>query len=184
MIGTGADDPQKMDPKASRETLDHSIMYIFAVALQDGRWHHVESYAPKRAARADTVAAVAQDRNAGGSGVDRAATTRPIPNELAFGGRVEILLRDGSRIEDELAVANAHPHGARPFGRDDYIRKFLTMTDGIISRARVRTGSWRRCRSCRGCRRAKLGALNVALPAGRLAGRQDPEFSDKEEQDA
>ncbi|EJW11073.1 2-methylcitrate dehydratase [Rhodovulum sp. PH10] len=33
VIGTGADDPQKMDPKASCETLDHSIMYIFAVAL-------------------------------------------------------------------------------------------------------------------------------------------------------
>src|ERR1700759_2793643 len=32
-IGTGANDPQKMDPKASRETLDHSIIYIFAVAL-------------------------------------------------------------------------------------------------------------------------------------------------------
>ena len=55
MIGTGANDPQKMDPKASRETLDHSIMYIFAVALQDGRWHHVDSYAPRRAGRADTV---------------------------------------------------------------------------------------------------------------------------------
>ena len=47
VIGTGANDPQKMDPKASRETLDHSIMYIFAVALQDGRWHHVDSYAPQ-----------------------------------------------------------------------------------------------------------------------------------------
>src|SRR3984957_18892263 len=49
VIGTGANDPQKMDPKASRETLDHSIMYIFAVALQDGRWHHVDSFSPKRA---------------------------------------------------------------------------------------------------------------------------------------
>ncbi|MBT3534291.1 MAG: MmgE/PrpD family protein, partial [Rhodospirillaceae bacterium] len=29
VIGTGAGDPQKMDPTASRETLDHSIMYIF-----------------------------------------------------------------------------------------------------------------------------------------------------------
>jgi 2-methylcitrate dehydratase len=55
VIGTGANDPQKMDPKASRETLDHSIMYIFAVALQDGAWHHVASYAPERAARPDTV---------------------------------------------------------------------------------------------------------------------------------
>jgi 2-methylcitrate dehydratase len=54
VIGTGANDPQKMDPKASRETLDHSIMYILAVALQDGQWHHVDSYAPRRAGRADT----------------------------------------------------------------------------------------------------------------------------------
>ena len=36
VIGSGANDPQKMDPNASRETLDHSIMYIFAVALEDG----------------------------------------------------------------------------------------------------------------------------------------------------
>ena len=49
VIGTGAKDPQKMDPKASRETLDHSIMYIFAVALEDGKWHHVNSYTPSRA---------------------------------------------------------------------------------------------------------------------------------------
>jgi 2-methylcitrate dehydratase len=55
VIGTGANDPQKMDPKASRETLDHSIMYIFAVALEDGGWHHQKSYAPERAAQADTV---------------------------------------------------------------------------------------------------------------------------------
>src|SRR5690606_19488300 len=55
VIGSGANDPQKYDPTASRETLDHSIPYIFAVALQDGSWHHVDSYAPERAARPDTV---------------------------------------------------------------------------------------------------------------------------------
>ena len=42
-------------------------------------------------------------------------------------------MQDGSRIVDELAVANAHPLGAKPFGRDDYIRKFREMTDGVIS---------------------------------------------------
>ena len=55
VIGTGANDPQKMDPKASRETLDHSIMYMFAVALEDGGWHHVDSYTPERANRPETV---------------------------------------------------------------------------------------------------------------------------------
>ncbi len=56
VIGTGSNDPQKMDPAASRETLDHSIAYIVAVALQDRAWHHERSYAPERAARPDTVA--------------------------------------------------------------------------------------------------------------------------------
>ncbi len=56
VIGTGANDPQKMDPNASRETLDHSIMYIFAVALEDGKWDHVESYSRARANKESTVA--------------------------------------------------------------------------------------------------------------------------------
>lgn len=55
VIGTGSNDPQKFDPQASRETLDHSVMYIFAVALQDGTWHHERSYAPERAQRPDTI---------------------------------------------------------------------------------------------------------------------------------
>ena len=55
VIGSGANDPQKYDPAASRETLDHSIPYIFAVALQDGGWHHVDSYLPERAGRPDTI---------------------------------------------------------------------------------------------------------------------------------
>src|SRR3546814_16387828 len=54
-MGSGAGDPEKHDPKAGRETLDHSIMYICTVALQDGRWDHEASYAPQRAARDDTV---------------------------------------------------------------------------------------------------------------------------------
>ena len=55
VIGTGANDPQKMDPNASRETLDHSIMYIFAVALEDGDWHHVKSYTKNRANKKSTI---------------------------------------------------------------------------------------------------------------------------------
>src|SRR6202046_4550686 len=132
VIGTGATDPQKMDPKASRETLDHSIMYIFAVALQDGTWHHVDSYAPKRASPPDTVALWHKIET-----TEEPEWTRRYrstdPNELSFGGRVEIFMRDGRRLEDEMAVANAHPLGAKPFGRDDYIRKFQTLTDGIIT---------------------------------------------------
>src|ERR1700686_4019087 len=132
VIGTGSNDPQKMDPQASRETLDHSVMYIFAVALEDGRWHHVESYTPERARRPETIRLWRSIETR----EDEEWTRRYHaidPAQKAFGGRVEILFKDGSRIEDQLAVANAHPLGAKPFGRADYVRKFQILTEGIIS---------------------------------------------------
>ncbi|MDH3662003.1 MAG: MmgE/PrpD family protein [Alphaproteobacteria bacterium] len=134
VIGTGSGDPQKMNPDASRETLDHSIMYIFAVALQDGRWHHVDSYAPERARRPDTVRLWQKV-----STLEDAEWTRRYhthdPAEKAFGAHVVITMEDGSVIEDEMAVANAHPLGARPFGRAEYIDKFKTLTDDILDPA-------------------------------------------------
>jgi len=131
VIGTGANDPQKMDPKASRETLDHSIMYIFAVALQDGAWHHVDSYAPERAARADTIALWKKIATEEDPEWTRRYHSRD-PKEKAFGGRAEIVFKNGETITDELAVANAHSLGARPFQREDYIAKFKTLTEGIV----------------------------------------------------
>ncbi len=134
VIGTGANDPQKMEPTASRETLDHSIMYIFAVALEDGGWHHEKSYAPERARRKDTVALWHKI-----STVEDAAWTQRYhsrdPGEKAFGGRVVVTLRDGSVITDEIAVADAHPLGARPFKRPDYINKFHSLAEGVIAPA-------------------------------------------------
>ncbi|MFP5519021.1 MAG: MmgE/PrpD family protein [Bdellovibrionia bacterium] len=133
VIGTGSGDPQKMDPNASRETLDHSIMYIFAVALQDGEWHHVKSYAPERAKREDTVKLWHKI-----STVEDAQWTQwyheQDPNKKRFGGRVEITFKNGSKLVDELGVADAHPAGARPFKRANYIQKFDTLTDGIITK--------------------------------------------------
>ena len=59
----------------------------------------------------------------------------PDPSKQAFGGRVEITMNDGSMIVDELAVADAHSAGAKPFKRANYVRKFTTLTEGIISAA-------------------------------------------------
>jgi len=136
VIGSGANDPQKYDPTASRETLDHSIPYIFAVALQDGEWHHERSYAPERAARADTVALWQKV-----STEEDPEWTRRYhsldPSEKAFGGRVELDLADGTRIVDEIAVADAHPLGARPFAREQYIAKFRALADGVLERAEI-----------------------------------------------
>ncbi|MGW9636003.1 MmgE/PrpD family protein [Nocardiopsis alba] len=132
VIGTGSGDPQKMDPTASRETLDHSLPYIFAVALQDGEWHHERSYAPERAARPDTVELWHKI-----STVEDPEWTRRYhstdPAVKAFGGRVVVELIDGTVIEDEIAMADAHPLGARPFTRPDYVAKLRDLADDVVS---------------------------------------------------
>jgi 2-methylcitrate dehydratase len=136
VIGSGSGDPQKYDPTASRETLDHSIPYIFTVALQDGAWHHVASYAPERAGRPDTVElwhklTTTEDPE----WTRRYHSTDPA--EKAFGGRVEIELADGSRVVEEIAVADAHPLGARPFAREQYVHKFRTLAEGVLADSEI-----------------------------------------------
>ena len=131
VIGTGANDPQKIDPKASRETLDHSIMYIFAVALEDGKWHHVDSYTPERANTKSTVELWKKIKTF----EDKKWTKKyhdPNPNKKCFGGKVLIKMKNGSKIVEEISVADAHPNGKNPFKRKDYIKKFETLTNGII----------------------------------------------------
>ncbi|MGF1425255.1 MmgE/PrpD family protein [Kitasatospora sp. LaBMicrA B282] len=134
VIGSGANDPQKYDPTASRETLDHSVPYVLAVALEDGAWHHERSYDPERAARPETVELWRKVTT-----VEDPEWTRryhdPDPNRRAFGGRAVITLADGSVVEDELALADAHPAGARPFDRPAYEGKFRTLTEGIVTPA-------------------------------------------------
>ncbi len=136
VIGSGANDPQKYEPTASRETLDHSIPYIFAVALQDGAWHHVDSYRPERAARPDTVELWRKVTTAEDPEWTRRYHSTD-PAEKAFGGRVEITLVDGARVVEEIAVADAHPLGARPFEREQYVAKFRTLADGVLDAKEV-----------------------------------------------
>jgi 2-methylcitrate dehydratase len=128
VIGTGSGDPQKFDPAATRETLDHSLPYIFAVALEDGTWDHEASYAPSRANRPETVALWRKVTTE----EDPAWTDRYLAGE-AFGGRAVLELDNGGVLEDELAVADAHPLGARPFGRPEYLDKFRRLADGTVT---------------------------------------------------
>jgi 2-methylcitrate dehydratase len=123
IIGSGSGDPQKFNPSASRETLDHSLMYIVAVALEDGTWHHVESYRPERASRPATVALWQKIRTVEEAEWDEKYHHED-PQKRSFGGRVVVTLLDGSTVEDEIDVPDAHPRGLTPFGRDDYVRKF------------------------------------------------------------
>ena len=133
VIGTGANDPQKMDPYASRETLDHSIMYIFAVALEDGAWHHVKSYTPQRARKKSTVQLWKKIITRENKKWTKKYHDKD-PKKKSFGGKVIIKMKNGSTISQEINVADAHPAGKRPFGRKEYINKFRILTDGVISK--------------------------------------------------
>jgi 2-methylcitrate dehydratase len=170
VIGTGAGDPQKSDPDASRETLDHSLMFIFAAALYTGFWHHVKSYAPEVAKDPELIT------------LWKKITTREDPewtrryhsadpNEKAFGGRVEIVFNDGRKLTDEIAVANAHPFGARPFSRADYIRKFEMLTEGLAS-AEESKRFLSLVQRLPQLTPAEVGELNLVLPPDKLTCSQ------------
>jgi 2-methylcitrate dehydratase len=133
VIGTGANDPQKMDPSASRETLDHSIMYIFAVALEDGDWHHVKSYSKARAKRKSTIKLWRSIKTY----EDKKWTKKyhdPNPKKKSFGAKVVITLNNKKKIIEQQDRADAHPYGSRPFRRQNYIKKFLTLTENILDK--------------------------------------------------
>ncbi|MDC0215979.1 MmgE/PrpD family protein [Candidatus Pelagibacter sp.] len=133
VIGTGANDPQKMDPNASRETLDHSIMYIFAVALEDSDWHHVKSYTKKRSNKKSTIKIWKSIT----THEDKKWTKKyhnPNPKKKSFGAKVVVTMNNGKKIIEQIDRADAHPYGDRPFKRQNYIHKFLTLTDGILDK--------------------------------------------------
>lgn len=167
VIGTGANDPQKSDPHASRETLDHSIMFIFAAALHTGFWHHVKSYAPEVVKHPEVVALWKKITTR-----EDAEWTRRYhstdPKEKAFGGRVVITFNDGKKITDEIAVADAHPLGARPFARANYIHKFETLTEDLIS-AEESKRFLSLVQRLPQISAADVGELNVTLPTDKLA---------------
>ena len=166
VIGSGANDPQKMDPDASRETLDHSAMYILAVAWEDGAWHHVDSYTSERAHRASTVRLWHRIRTEEAAEWT-AAYHDPDPSRKKFGAEVVVIMNDGSqdrrtpRQSERPLVRRpplpargvraqaAHPH-RRPRGRGG---------DRPLSRPR---GQARRAL------RREVRELNLVLPPERL----------------
>jgi len=155
VIGTGANDPQKMDPKASRETLDHSIMYIFAVALEDADWHHVKSYTKQRANKKSTIKIWKSIT----THEDKVWTKKyhdSNPKNKSFGAKVVVTLNSGKKIIEQLDRADAHPYGARPFKRQNYIQKFLTLTDGILDKKE----SSRFLKTVQNIKNLKAGELN------------------------
>jgi 2-methylcitrate dehydratase len=167
IIGSGSGDPQKYNPRATRETLDHSLMYIFTVALEDGRWHHVDSYLPERATRPATVELWRKVSTREDAEWDRRYHDAD-PSRRAFGGRVIVTLKDGRTIEDEIEVADAHPRGARPYARDGYIRKFRSLA-GQYALPAEQERFLEAALALPDLPPGRLAAMNIEIPAHLLA---------------
>ena len=108
-------------------------MYIFAVALEDGNWHHVKSYSKSRAKRKSTIKIWKSIK----THEDKRWTKKyhdPNPKKKSFGAKVVITLKNGKKITEQQDRADAHPYGSRPFKREDYINKFLTLTENILDK--------------------------------------------------
>lgn len=166
IMGNGSNDPQKYDPDASRETLDHSAMYAFAVALQDGAWHHVDSYRPERAHRPDTVRLWRKVRTEESDAWNRRYDGMP-PIERDHGLRAVVTLYDGREIVDELAVPDAHPRGAAPFSRSDFVKKFIQLAERVVSPPECRR-FLSEVFSLDAMGAGKVGALNLVADGGEL----------------
>jgi 2-methylcitrate dehydratase len=54
------------------------------------------------------------------------------PAKRAFGGRINVRLKDGRAIAAEKAAADAHPNGARPWRWADYAEKFETLAGELL----------------------------------------------------
>ena len=80
----------------------------------------------------------------------------PNPKNKSFGAKVVVTMNNGKKFIEKLDRADAHPYGARPFKRQNYIQKFLTLTDTILEKKE----SSRFLKTVQNLEKLKSGQLN------------------------
>ncbi|MEO6530821.1 MAG: MmgE/PrpD family protein, partial [Specibacter sp.] len=78
---------------------------------------------------------------------------------------VVITLNDGTLITESIAVADAHPLGARPFAREQYINKFRTLASGLVEEAEINRFI-AAAENLPNLAAGELGQLNIAAAPG------------------
>ena len=80
----------------------------------------------------------------------------PDPKKKSFGAKVVITLKNGKKIIEQQDKADAHPYGSRPFKRQNYINKFLTLTENILDKKE----SYRFLKTVQDLKKLKPGQLD------------------------
>ena len=131
VIGTGANDPQKVDPNSPRGTLDHSIMFAIARSMQLSRWDE-DVYDIAESEKSELRDAMLKIKTTQDAEWERRYHSTD-PKEQSFGGTLIVTLKDGTKVEDSKACANAHPFGSNPWKRPHYIKKLESLTKHLLS---------------------------------------------------
>jgi 2-methylcitrate dehydratase len=82
-------------------------------------------------------------------------------------GAKRVHFNNSETLEDEIAVADAHPAGARPFERPQYIGKFDTLTEELIE-ASERDRFVHLIQGLPELKAEKVREINVQLPSDRI----------------
>ena len=91
----------------------------------------------------------------------------PNPRKKAFGAKVVITLNNGKKVVEEQGVADAHPYGSRPFKRENYINKFLTLTENILSK-KESNKFLKSVQNLKKLKPGQLSMLNIEVKKSRL----------------
>ena len=88
--------------------------------------------------------------------------SRSRSQKKSFGAKVIITMKNGKKYKEELDRADAHPYGARPFKRVNYINKFHTLTDKIISKKESER-FLKDVQNCKNLKNGQLDKLNIVI---------------------
>ena len=68
---------------------------------------------------------------------------------------------------DQLDRADAHPYGARPFRRENYVKKFLTLTDNILDK-KESTRFLKTVQNLKNLKSGELNKLNIQVKRSQI----------------
>jgi len=134
-------DPSVWDPQ-TRESADHSLPYLLAVAMVDGRLTPA-SFAPERIADPALRPIMAKIRIT--ENPEYTAQYRPPGMELAGSPKLKIVVRNAAGDEFAQEVTYPKGHSKNPMSRDDINKKLDVICDGVIpdpERDQIRDAWW------------------------------------------
>ena len=78
-----------------------------------------------------------------------------------------VTFNNGKKITEALDKADAHPYGARPFKRQNYINKFLTLTEDILDK-RESDNFLKNVQNLKNLKSGQLDKLNLMVKKSKL----------------